>query len=201
MTGKRAENRRRNTDALVSAARGLFTEHGYEAVGIEAIAEEAGLTTGAIYSIFGAKHGLLLAVLDEVFDQLGAAVLPLRQDSGLSAEEVLEGYAAAYRAIVSSLDGQRVLRLELEALALTLRDERMRERVTERDLTRSEDVVHLLTNRRTDSGPLDEERARRMAVALTALMRGLAQQHVLKPGSVEERVWTSSARALTHALC
>ena len=199
MTGKRAENRRRNTAALVGAARRLFTERGYEAVGIEAIAEEAGLTTGAIYSIFGAKHGLLLAVLDDLFDRLTTAVRPLEQDTGLTAEEVLDGYARAYREVLLSLDGQRVLRLELEALALTMRDARMRERVTERDLTRTEDVVRLLTGRRAGSGVLDEDRARRLAVALIALMRGLAQQQVLKPDSVDERVWTASAVALAPA--
>src|SRR5688572_30604645 len=116
MTGKRAENRRRNTAALVGAARRLFTEHGYEAVGIEAIAEAAGLTTGAIYSIFGAKHGLLLAVLNDLFDRLSAAVRRLEQDAELTAEQVLERYAMAYRDVLLSLDGQRVLRLELETM-------------------------------------------------------------------------------------
>jgi AcrR family transcriptional regulator len=62
---ERAEKTRR---ALMEAARRLFTERGYDAVGTEEIVKEAGVTRGALYHHFGGKRELL----DAVYEQLEA---------------------------------------------------------------------------------------------------------------------------------
>ncbi|MFC9295471.1 TetR/AcrR family transcriptional regulator [Streptomyces sp. NPDC057011] len=49
---------------LIDAAAELFARKGYHAVSAEAVAEAAGRTTGALYSHFGGKEGLLLALLE-----------------------------------------------------------------------------------------------------------------------------------------
>ena len=51
---------------LISAARRLFTEHGYAAVGTERIASEAGVTRGALYHQFADKVELFAAVMETV---------------------------------------------------------------------------------------------------------------------------------------
>ena len=53
-------------DALVSAARPLFAEHGYAGVGTESIVKAAGVTRGAMYHQFADKTELFAAVFEAV---------------------------------------------------------------------------------------------------------------------------------------
>lgn len=48
---------------ILEAASRLFYEHGVRAVGVEAIAEEAGVTKKTLYDCFGSKEHLILAYL------------------------------------------------------------------------------------------------------------------------------------------
>jgi AcrR family transcriptional regulator len=57
---RKAETRAR----LLEAAAGLFAEYGIDGVSVDAVAETAGRTSGAVYAHFSSKQGLLLAVLD-----------------------------------------------------------------------------------------------------------------------------------------
>jgi AcrR family transcriptional regulator len=52
--------------ALVAAARPLFADHGYAAVGTPEIAEAAGVTRGAMYHQFADKAALFAAVAEAV---------------------------------------------------------------------------------------------------------------------------------------
>ena len=58
---RKAETRRR----LLAAAAEGFAAEGVEGVSVDAVAERAERTSGALYSHFGSKAGLLYALLDE----------------------------------------------------------------------------------------------------------------------------------------
>jgi AcrR family transcriptional regulator len=53
---------------ILAAAEKLFHERRFDATGIDAIAEEAGITGGAIYRHFGGKNEILAVLLDQAID-------------------------------------------------------------------------------------------------------------------------------------
>ena len=68
---RKAETRAR----LLAAAADLFADQGIDAVSVDAVAEAAGRTSGAVYAHFGSKQGLLLALLDSWKDSVLTVLL------------------------------------------------------------------------------------------------------------------------------
>jgi AcrR family transcriptional regulator len=71
----RAESQARTRASLLSTARDLFMREGYHATSLEKVADAAGFSKGAVYSNFGTKDELCLAVIDELRNEQVAAVL------------------------------------------------------------------------------------------------------------------------------
>ena len=61
----RSERTEQTRAELVEAARLVFLRSGFHGASLEDISLEAGYTTGAVYSRFGGKDALFLAVLDD----------------------------------------------------------------------------------------------------------------------------------------
>ena len=65
----RVEQQQRNRAKVLAAARQEFLERGYSATRVDAIAERAELTRGAVYSNFPGKRALYFAVLAELAER------------------------------------------------------------------------------------------------------------------------------------
>jgi AcrR family transcriptional regulator len=60
----RAQSRARTRELLLAAAMRVFARDGYAGASVDAIAAQAGFTVGALYSNFGTKQELFLAVFE-----------------------------------------------------------------------------------------------------------------------------------------
>src|SRR2546423_2467644 len=67
---KHAERSEATRGALIAAARELFAERGYAAVGTEEIVRAAGVTRGALYHHFEGKLDLFRAVFEQLEGEL-----------------------------------------------------------------------------------------------------------------------------------
>jgi len=59
-----------NRDKLLACALDLFAARGFDAVGVQEVADAAGLKKPTLYHYFGSKSGLLRTLLSENFEKL-----------------------------------------------------------------------------------------------------------------------------------
>ena len=83
----RAQRSAQTRGELLAAAQRRFFEAGYHATTLDDVADAAGYTKGAVYSTFGSKAGLFLALFDDIVDQRLAATRAIidRGDTGSEA--------------------------------------------------------------------------------------------------------------------
>jgi AcrR family transcriptional regulator len=80
--GRPMQHDARTRALLLEVAEGLLDEAGIDAISVRAVAQRAGTSTRAVYSVFGSKEGLLVALAEHGFNMLGALVqaIPLTHD-------------------------------------------------------------------------------------------------------------------------
>jgi AcrR family transcriptional regulator len=95
-------------EALLAAARELFGTRGYAETSLEAIAEAAGVTKGALYHHFTGKAQLFQLVFEDVKRELSS-----RLASVLQAADPWEGLVAACRTYIETHTDPAVQRIVL----------------------------------------------------------------------------------------
>jgi AcrR family transcriptional regulator len=113
-----AERSEATRGALIGAARRLFAERGYAAVGTEEIVKVAGVTRGALYHHFDGKRELFEAVYEQVeaelAERIAAGALAANAESPLEAmragaEMFLQACTEPEAQRIALLDGPSVL--------------------------------------------------------------------------------------------
>lgn len=109
---KRYHNRRK---MIISAARTLFADQGYDETTMQQVVLEAGTSIGNCYFYFQNKESLLLTVIEEIISEIWSPVdIDLDQEpSGIKKLAIL-----LYRSITLMLDHEEWGRLMLKALSL-----------------------------------------------------------------------------------
>jgi AcrR family transcriptional regulator len=99
--------------ALIGAARALFAEDGFSAVGTQTIVAKAGVTRGALYHQFADKAELFVAVFEQVEEEVMAAVATAVADAAADDPiEALEVGAAAWLELCADPQVHRIVLIE-----------------------------------------------------------------------------------------
>src|SRR5439155_2484859 len=77
---------------ILEAAEDLFFERGFDATGVDAIAEQAGITGGAIYRHFGGKNEILAVLFDQAIDAVLERLKTLTDDPGRDLRNLIEAH-------------------------------------------------------------------------------------------------------------
>ena len=64
-TGLRGQQKKSRRQAILKAAKSLFAKDGFESTSVQAIAEKAMVSAPTVYTYFGSKSGLLMAIIIE----------------------------------------------------------------------------------------------------------------------------------------
>jgi AcrR family transcriptional regulator len=184
----RAQKREANRERILRAARTVFGARGYYAATIEEIADEAGLSNGAIYYNFQSKEELFLALLDARLDERLQHARRTVAAGGEPAtgERTVEEEA---RDITRSFKESREWRLLLlefvayaarnPAFAARFKDHKRQLRAALAEILE----LHLSARAITPTMPIEQ-----LALAVTGLANGLAVEELSDPGSVSDEL-------------
>jgi AcrR family transcriptional regulator len=110
MPRRTKEDAAKTRQSLLIASRSVFSRKGYATTTLEEVAQEAGLTRGAIYWHFGSKAELYLALLDEYSGKSGEIIQAAAAQGGT----LLEILARVFTCMLEAIETDPALREVME---------------------------------------------------------------------------------------
>lgn len=191
----RTKLRERNRAALLVAAGELLESAGYAGCSLEAVARRAGVTKGAVYSIFGSKAELFIELMtprwqapqfDDVANTPG--------DLG----DLLEAYGRRWALLIAHPDASKGLELAFELGLAALREPSISTVFTqlyERDLINLSRQLESAAAARSAALPLPAEE---LLPVIIGALQGLSQAAMLLNQPIDEAAFGAAARRLAH---
>ncbi|HEX2384020.1 MAG TPA: helix-turn-helix domain-containing protein [Acidimicrobiales bacterium] len=195
MPAQTQEERKADTRArLIAAAADLFARKGFHAVSAEAVADAADRTTGALYSHFGSKDGLLLALVEQWLDESAARISADVEGSSDLDERLRALWSDSMTAEPD--DGDAWLLLELELWLHAARNAEFVDDLAQRYAERRSSLAAPLAEWAKDEGLGRLRHPRRTSGLVIALLLGAALQQRLDPEAFSTADVVAGLRAL-----
>ncbi|TVQ23743.1 MAG: TetR/AcrR family transcriptional regulator [Spirochaetaceae bacterium] len=189
----RDEAKAQTRRALLEAAAEQFARHGFNGVSIDAVAEAAGYTKGAVYAHFSNKDELYLALLDDHLS--GEAPGATEQlESGASIESFAGDLEEALPGQIESTRDWGSLTFEF--ILHSMRDDSVRGRLAERFVRARDDYAASLEKRYAANGEDPPIEIEKLATALMAFENGLSMIGFVCPEIVTDGVYSATLARL-----
>jgi AcrR family transcriptional regulator len=181
---------------LLRAARRVFLERGFHGASLEAVAHEAGLTKGAVYSRFENKGDLFLALLQELNEERRSSVSE-RLSRVKTADELVDAVKGwwAWRA---RQDPAFTIAL-VEYWTWSSRNDALRERVAAEHTRLVEAVTDVIDEAAARIGVTLPFRAADLVRLAAGLARGVALERQLVGEEIDDRTLDWLFRSLAPA--
>jgi AcrR family transcriptional regulator len=187
--GRPREHNERTAVALLEAAERTVQVDGLGALSVRGVADQVGTTTRAIYSVFGSKEGLVIALGTRAFELLGAAITAL-PTTGDPVSDLVEAGAAVFRRF--AIEHPSLFQIGVQLASPQSRHE------FSATANKAFAGLEARITRVNDAGLLGPRTVRDAACEFHALCEGLAAVELrsqMTPGQ-EERIWRDALTAL-----
>ncbi|MEW6225733.1 MAG: helix-turn-helix domain-containing protein [Chloroflexota bacterium] len=188
----REESRRRTRELLLDAAAEVFNRLGYHGASLEAVAEAAGFTKGAVYSNFATKGELFTALLERYTRQRLAAQDEVLEHASL---QQLADYAGELIRQQAAEQSTWDL-LQIEFWLAAMRDPRMRELLVEGTDELYRQSGERLEAKLAEAGARSAFTGTELSRLMNALGSGLLLQVYLEPDAVDPALFGRAIRVL-----
>jgi len=195
--GRSAELKGTARERLLDAALAEVREHGYDGTSLQAIADRAGLTKGAIYWSFRDKRDLFLALVAERIDAPARELMEITETAparAATAPVISEGVARLVR------EQPELVLVLFEQWALAVREPDLRPPYVARQVMLRDTLARALRARHATTGVPLTYPAERLASAELALAHGLAMDELVDPGGVPEELFGDILQLLYEGL-
>jgi AcrR family transcriptional regulator len=173
----RSEQRALTRERVLDAADAVFTEHGFHAARLEAVAELAGYTRGAVYSNFKNKNDLAVAILERRVGEVRRVLDELSAADGDSQERA----HAAGKRFSDLFNAERAWGpLFFELVSHSSRDPELGRRMTELYRGLADSIAKVLRTMGASDGP-GEAAPDRLALIMLAASYGADLQRMIDP--------------------
>ena len=178
----REDRRAQTRERLLDAAAEVFNRLGYHGASLEAVADAAGFTKGAVYSNFASKEELFAALADRKSDaaNLEAAHDAFRQ---MTAREFVNSMAANLRAQVARDESWDVLTIEMWLAAM--RGPALRPALARNYREMREEFGTEIERKLGEAGITSSFSAPELGALVSALGSGLILQAYLEPDAID----------------
>ncbi len=186
----RDARRAQTRDRLLDAAADVFNRLGYHGASLEAVAEAAGFTKGAVYSNFASKSELFVALAERrgVSSGPGEAVLAMRVG------DLVDGMGEMLRAQAARDEAWDVLTIEVWLAAM--RDPVLRAIVANGYREMRADLGPLIKRKLTAEGIDTPFTGEELGSLVSAIGSGLILQYYLEPDAVDPALLSRALRRL-----
>ncbi|AQT80204.1 TetR family transcriptional regulator [Mycolicibacterium litorale] len=165
-------------ERILDAALEVFAAQGFAGATIDAIGQAAGFTKGAVYSNFGSKDELFLALLDRQFERR-SALIATAFDSGGDVANITEELS---RSMLDSIHEQHSYHLVFfEYWLRAVRDPQLRESLVTRSRAAADQALRVVESSGAD---LPSSQLADLARLFVAISTGVAMEEMLQPGSI-----------------
>jgi AcrR family transcriptional regulator len=166
-------------DRILEAASKVFAAEGFAGATIDAIGQAAGFTKGAVYSNFGSKDELFLALLDREFELRGDQIATALESGG---DTAAAAHALSRSVLDSVHDHADYYVLFVEYWLRAMRDPELRERlIARRRAAAAQQAENFAGSAAATSGrPLAD-----LAQLVVTMNLGIAMEEVLRPGTID----------------